>query len=209
MAYAFIAGMKEANQGGAEPAASDGSTFSSHLDFVITQATPASTNDKKMATAVFAILRETGIAAPLVTFVLTRFRIKHRVVNRNNVRAPGKTPPITPCILQACASGSTAPQPLFKPPVPRPSAQDSPAGLPVSILCCLSRRRHAAGEKGRWRGVRPGWGAAGVGKRKCRMFWPIRAGRVAFAKFRYIYFAWLQEWFWWGVAYASSSQPAR
>ncbi|HEY7709214.1 MAG TPA: hypothetical protein VIG57_04185 [Candidatus Entotheonella sp.] len=50
----------------------DGSTFTSHLDFVITQATPASTHDEKVATEVFAILQETGIAAPLVTFVLTR-----------------------------------------------------------------------------------------------------------------------------------------
>jgi hypothetical protein len=50
----------------------DGSTFTSHLDFVITQATPANTNNEKVATEVFSILRETGIAAPLVTFVLTR-----------------------------------------------------------------------------------------------------------------------------------------
>lgn len=50
----------------------DGSTFTSHLDFVMTQATPANTYDEKVATAVFAVLRETGIAAPLVTFVLTR-----------------------------------------------------------------------------------------------------------------------------------------
>ena len=50
----------------------NGSTFTSHLDFVITQAAPANPDDEKVATAVFAILRETGIAAPLVTFVLTR-----------------------------------------------------------------------------------------------------------------------------------------
>jgi hypothetical protein len=50
----------------------DGSTFTSHLDFVITQATPTNTDDEKVATAVFAILRETGMAAPLVTFVITR-----------------------------------------------------------------------------------------------------------------------------------------
>jgi hypothetical protein len=50
----------------------DGSTFTSHLDFVITQATTAKTNGEKVATEVFAMLRETGIAASLVTFVLTR-----------------------------------------------------------------------------------------------------------------------------------------
>ena len=50
----------------------DGSTFTSHLDFVITQATTTNTRGEKIATEVFAILRETGIAAPLVTFVLTR-----------------------------------------------------------------------------------------------------------------------------------------
>jgi hypothetical protein len=47
-----------------------GSTFTSHLDFVITQA--IADDDEKVATEVFAILREAGIAAPLVTFVLTR-----------------------------------------------------------------------------------------------------------------------------------------
>ncbi len=50
----------------------NGSTFTSHLDFVITQATSANTSDDKRATALFVILREPGIAAPLVTFVLTR-----------------------------------------------------------------------------------------------------------------------------------------
>ena len=52
----------------------NGSTFTSHLDFVITQATTTTTNtsDVKRATALFAILREPGIAAPLVTFTLTR-----------------------------------------------------------------------------------------------------------------------------------------
>jgi hypothetical protein len=50
----------------------DGSTFTSHVDFVITRATTANTADQKVATEVFVILRETGIAAPLVTFVLTR-----------------------------------------------------------------------------------------------------------------------------------------
>jgi hypothetical protein len=50
----------------------DGSTFTSHLDFVITQATAATPTAEKVAPAVFAILRETGLAAPLVTFVLTR-----------------------------------------------------------------------------------------------------------------------------------------
>jgi hypothetical protein len=50
----------------------DGSTFTSHLDFVITQATTAKTNGEKVATEVFAMLRETGVAASLVTFVLTR-----------------------------------------------------------------------------------------------------------------------------------------
>lgn len=50
----------------------DGSTFTSHLDFVIRRASIASPSDQKVATEVFAILRETGIAAPLVTFVLTR-----------------------------------------------------------------------------------------------------------------------------------------
>jgi hypothetical protein len=50
----------------------DGSTFTSHLDFVITRAHIADASDDKAATEVFAILRETGIAAPLVTFVLTR-----------------------------------------------------------------------------------------------------------------------------------------
>ena len=49
----------------------DGSTFTSHLDFVITQAN-TSREDEKMATEVFAILRERGIAATLVTFVLKR-----------------------------------------------------------------------------------------------------------------------------------------
>jgi hypothetical protein len=49
----------------------DGTTFSSHLDFVITQAT-TSANGVKVATEVSAMLRETGIAAPLVTFVLRR-----------------------------------------------------------------------------------------------------------------------------------------
>ena len=49
----------------------DGTTFFSHLDFVITQATTSS-NGAKAATEVFAMLRETGIAAPLVTFVLRR-----------------------------------------------------------------------------------------------------------------------------------------
>jgi hypothetical protein len=49
----------------------DGTTFSSHLDFVITQATTSS-NGVKVATEVSAMLRETGIAAPLVTFVLRR-----------------------------------------------------------------------------------------------------------------------------------------
>jgi hypothetical protein len=50
----------------------NGSTFTSHLDFVITRAIVASPRDEKVATEVFSILRETGIAAPLVTFVLTR-----------------------------------------------------------------------------------------------------------------------------------------
>jgi hypothetical protein len=50
----------------------DGSTFTSHLDFVITRATAASPRDEKVATEVFSILQETGIAAPLVTFSLTR-----------------------------------------------------------------------------------------------------------------------------------------
>ena len=50
----------------------DGSTFTSHLDFVITQARVAESGDEKVATKVFAVLRETGIAAPLVTFALTR-----------------------------------------------------------------------------------------------------------------------------------------
>jgi hypothetical protein len=50
----------------------DGSTFTSHVDFVMTPATRDSTRDEKGATALFAILRETGMAAPLVTFVLTR-----------------------------------------------------------------------------------------------------------------------------------------
>jgi hypothetical protein len=35
----------------------------------------------------------------------------------------------------------TAPQPLSKPPVPRPSPQSTPEGLPEPILHCLSRRR--------------------------------------------------------------------
>jgi hypothetical protein len=48
-----------------------GSTFTSHLDFVITQAM-VTDQEEKVATEVFAILREAGIAAPLVTFVLTR-----------------------------------------------------------------------------------------------------------------------------------------
>jgi hypothetical protein len=50
----------------------DGSTFISELDFVITRATTASPRGEKVATEVFSILRETGIAASLVTFVLTR-----------------------------------------------------------------------------------------------------------------------------------------
>lgn len=50
----------------------DGSTFTSHLDFVVTRATTANTHDDKLALEVVAILRETGIAATLVTFVLTR-----------------------------------------------------------------------------------------------------------------------------------------
>ena len=50
----------------------DGTTFTSHLDFVITHATSGNPGDEKLATEVFSILRETGIAAPLVTFVLTR-----------------------------------------------------------------------------------------------------------------------------------------
>jgi hypothetical protein len=50
----------------------DGSTFTSELDFVITRATTASPRGAKVATEVFSILRETGIAASLVTFVLTR-----------------------------------------------------------------------------------------------------------------------------------------
>jgi hypothetical protein len=50
----------------------DGSTFTSHVDFVITQATTATAQDAKIATAMFTMLRETGIAATLVTFVLTR-----------------------------------------------------------------------------------------------------------------------------------------
>ena len=50
----------------------DGSTFTSHLDFVITQATIVNPRGEKVASEMFAILRETGIAAPLVTFVLTR-----------------------------------------------------------------------------------------------------------------------------------------
>ena len=50
----------------------NGSTFTSHLDFVVTRATTAKAHDEKLATEVVAILRETGIAAPLVTFVLSR-----------------------------------------------------------------------------------------------------------------------------------------
>ena len=80
-----------------------------------------------------------------------------------------------------------SPQPLSKPPLPRPSPQGPPEGLPSPILRCLSRWREAAlhfaasrsgelprraggaaiaaGETGRQRG-----GAAGVEMRKCRLF---------------------------------------
>lgn len=50
----------------------NGSSFTSHLDFVITQAGAAGPKGVKLATEVHSILREPGIAAPLVVFKLTR-----------------------------------------------------------------------------------------------------------------------------------------
>lgn len=50
----------------------DGSTFVSDLDFVITHARTRKGEGYKLATEFFSVLRESGIAAPLVTFTLTR-----------------------------------------------------------------------------------------------------------------------------------------
>jgi hypothetical protein len=50
----------------------DGTTFTGHHDFVITQAAAGSAGGVKLALDLFSILREPGVAAQLVTFGLRR-----------------------------------------------------------------------------------------------------------------------------------------